>query len=409
MADTLKMLALSPTMEQGTIQNWKISEGDSFRAGEVICEVETDKAVMEYESSDEGVLLKILVPSGGAAGVGDPIGVFGGKGEDISGLLEDVEKEREAPNDDGAGSPAPKPASGDGPEIKGASAREPGPSAGGEGRVKASPLARKIARSRGIDLHALKGSGPGGRIVKKDVESAPGVTSFSPDTGDGRDVPVSSRRKVIAERLAESANTAPHFYLEVAVDAGALAGFRREWNTKNPKRRISLNAFLMKFAAEVLKRHPRVNASWRQDRIREHASQDIGLAVALDDGLVAPVVRRCGEKGVEAIDRELSGLVQKARAGRLAPEDYSGATFTVSNLGSYGIDAFTAVINPPASAILAVGRIEEKPVVREGQVAVGEMMNLVLSCDHRVIDGAVGALFLGDLRKEIEYPMFSLL
>jgi len=457
MAEQVLMLALSPTMEEGTIVSWHKKEGDTIAQSDIICEVETDKATMEYESVNEGTLLKILVSAGGQAKVGDPIAVVGEAGEDIGDLVKAAGQKAQA--DAAARAPAAKapaaeaasatpeagqpaedkkpgaaPSAGEqpaAPAVPRASAAgqppasQPAAAAPPAGAIKASPLARKMAGEQGIDIRTLRGSGPAGRIVKRDIEKAlrqgaafgaasaigvqgPVAPAFAP-TGSGRDeqVPVSSKRKIIARRLSESKYSAPHYYLRIDVDAGAMMAARQRINARLPKEdKVSPNAFLIKFAAETLKRYPTVNASWQGDTILRFGKMDIALAVAQEDGLITPVVRDCGTKGIVQIDRELKLLVDKARGNRLTPEEYNGATFTISSLGTSGILEFTAIINPPGSAILAVGRIQKVPVVEDsGSIGVRSQVILTLSCDHRVIDGAVGAAFLSDLKAMIEYPV----
>ncbi|MBE3064781.1 MAG: 2-oxo acid dehydrogenase subunit E2 [Spirochaetes bacterium] len=388
MAEKVLMIALSPTMETGTVVRWRKKEGDQVKSGDVICEVETDKATMDYEASAEGTLLKIVLAEGGQAKVGDLIAVLGSPGEDISGLL-------------GAPAQAPKP-SVTGPAAAAKTAIVPPPSAPPiGGRLRSSPLARKLAEDRSIDLRSITGSGPGGRIVKRDVEAPSGDEV----------VPVSGMRKIIAKRLSESMFSAPHYYLTVSVAADELLGIRAKLNAGREKK-VSLNAILFALAGRALARHPRVNSAWNGETIVRRGSADIGLAVALPDGLVTPVVRDCGRKGILAIDSELADLVERARAGKLAPAEYAGAGFTISNLGSFGIDEFTAIINPPGSAILAVGAARKRPVVETGpegdRIVARTRMAITLSCDHRVIDGAVGAAFLRDLADMIENPALGL-
>jgi pyruvate dehydrogenase E2 component (dihydrolipoamide acetyltransferase) len=404
MAEKLLMLALSPTMEQGTIVRWLKSEGDAVRNGDLLCEVETDKATMEYESTADGTILKILVPQGSDARVGDPIAVVGRPGEAIDHLL-DAPAAVPAAAAPRADEPPPSPTAG---------AAAPG--AGG--RVKASPLARKLAGDSGLDLRAVSGTGPGGRIVKRDVEQALSGAAMSappaapgPAAGPesmpvaGQSVPVTQKRRVIARRLSESMFSAPHYYLKLSADMTRVLAARDELRTAEGNK-LSLNAFLIRFAAEALRRHPMVNATWGEREIVLHPRADIGLAVAQPDGLITPVVRDCGAKGLRAIDGELQDLVARARAGRLAPEEYTGATFSISNLGSFGIEEFTAIINPPGSAILAVGEIRRVPVAGPGDaVAVRPLMKMTLSCDHRIVDGAVGAAFLKELKDLMENPV----
>ena len=455
MAEQVLMLALSPTMEEGTIVKWNKSEGDAVAQSELLCEVETDKATMEYESNSEGTLLKILVPAGGQAKIGDPIAIVGKEGEDISALVQ-AGAEAAAGAEAGQTAQAPAaPAAPAGPRGKRDEATpSPGEKAGADrpaaapaasaaraaaeaGAVKASPLARRMAAEAGVDLGSVRGTGPGGRVVKRDLdklgrEAAPGAAPAAakapaapaPPLGSAaafqmpspaqplqdRRIPVSGKRKIIAQRLSESMFSAPHYYLRVDVAVDSLLEARERLNERLASSgKVSLNAFLLKFAAEALKRHPAVNSSWEGDTIFQRGSIDIALAVAQEDGLITPLVRDCGSKGILAIDRELSALIEKARANRLAPEEYTGAGFTISSLGSAGILEFTAIINPPGSAILAVGGIRKTPVVDEqDQVRVQSTMILTLSCDHRVIDGAVGAAFLADLKRILEHPIEAL-
>ncbi len=423
------MIALSPTMETGTLARWRKKEGDAVATGDVLCEVETDKATMDYESSAEGTLLKILLPEGGQAKVGDLIAIVGKPGEDIGPLLAAAAPPAApggispaAPGGISSGAkaapPAAKPAA---PSRPAGAAPAPGaaPSAAhatAAGRVKASPLARKLAQSRGIDLRSVRGSGPDGRIVRRDLDALPAAPggilppaptpALQPGPGD-EVVRVSRMRQIIARRLSDSMYTAPHYYLTVAVKMDELLAARAGLNARREKK-ISVNAFLMALTGKALARHPQVNTSWNGDTILRHSTADIGLAVALPDGLITPVVRDCGAKGIAAIDAELADLVNRARAGKLAPQEYAGATFTISNLGSSGIDEFTAIINPPGSAILAVGAVRKEPVVEDDAVVIRQRMRITLSCDHRLIDGAVGAAFLRELADMLENPLLAL-
>jgi pyruvate dehydrogenase E2 component (dihydrolipoamide acetyltransferase) len=407
MPEKVLMIALSPTMETGTLARWRKKEGDPVATGDVLCEVETDKATMDYESGVEGTLLKILLPEGGQAKVGDTIAIVGKTGEDFSGLLADP-----------AANPAAAAAAARPAAVPSAAPQAPAPAhaSPATGRIKSSPLARRLAQEKGIDLRSVAGSGPSGRIVKRDLDAAalaaPSVQRgpalpLQPAAGDTV-VPVSRMRQIIAKRLAESKFSAPHFYLTVAVGMDTLLESRARMNAGREKK-LSVNAFLMAIAGRVLARHPQVNTTWNGDTMLVHASADIGLAVALPDGLMTPVVRDCGRKGIAAIDAELADLVARARTGRLAPGEYTGATFTISSLGTAGIDEFTAIINPPGSAILAVGAVRKEPVVEEGDaIVVRQRMRVTLSCDHRVIDGAVGAAFLRELADALENPLLAL-
>jgi pyruvate dehydrogenase E2 component (dihydrolipoamide acetyltransferase) len=434
-------------MDEGTIVEWRKKVGDDVKSGDVVCEVETDKAIMDYEAATEGKLLKILVDAGGKAAVGQPIAILGAEGEDISaletqaGLAKPAPPAEEKPKRDPEKSPGAERAEntevekGDkAPSVeeiekaraaagrKGAAApADRAAHAIGDVHKKASPLARKIAEERGVDIAAVAGSGPGGRVVKADVEQAQAGPKASPTATAGvvrpgdEVVELSSKRKTIARRMAESKFSAPHFYLALPVDMEGLLQARSDLNAEraagggDSTAKVSLNAFLVKLAAMALARHPQVNASWAGDRIVRHHQADISLAVSVDDGLVAPVVRDCVGKGIVQIDEELRALVARARENKLRAEELAEPTFTISNLGNYGIESFTAIINPPASAILAVGQVRLQPVVDEsGAVVVRRQMRLTLSCDHRVIDGAAGAAFLRDLKEMMESPLHAL-
>jgi pyruvate dehydrogenase E2 component (dihydrolipoamide acetyltransferase) len=425
MPEKILMIALSPTMETGTLARWRKKEGDTVASGDVLCEVETDKATMDYESSSEGTLLKILLPEGGQAKVGDVIAVIGKTGDDISGFVAGLAL---GPGAQAAAGPAA--GTGAAAAAHPAAAATPASATGAAtplaappaftGRITSSPLARRLAAEKGVDLRSLRGSGPDGRIVKRDLDALPAAAPgnraavraspsapLQPAAGD-QVIPVSRMRAIIAQRLTDSMYTAPHFYLTVAAGMDALMASRSRLNEGREKK-LSVNAFLIALAGRTLARHPHINSTWNGDTILRHASADIGLAVALPDGLITPVVRDCGRKGIVAIDAELADLVERSRAGKLAPEEYSGATFTISNLGASGIEEFTAIINPPGSAILAVGAVRKEAVVEAGDaIVVRQRMHLTLSCDHRVIDGAVGAAFLRELADMLEDPMLAL-
>ena len=420
MSEKILMMALSPTMETGTIARWRKKEGDTIASGDVLCEVETDKATMDYESSSEGTLLKILLPEGGQAKVGEVIAVVGKPGEDISGIVAGLGSGSSADHARTAAQPAqaaaPAPAAVSAQSQAPQALRVPA-AAPASGRIKSSPLARKVAAQKGVDLRSLTGSGPEGRIVMRDLSrlpasGAPGLQApqpalVQPGAGDVV-VPISRMRKIIAKRLSESMYTAPHYYLTVAVGMDGLLAARAKMNAGREKK-LSVNAFLMTIAGRTLARHPQVNTTWNGDTFLRHATADIGLAVALPEGLITPVVRDCARKGIIAIDAELADLVERARAGRLAPEEYAGAGFTISNLGMSGIDEFTAIINPPGSAILAVGAVRKEVVVAENDaMVVRQRMRMTLSCDHRVIDGSVGAAFLRELADMLENPLLAL-
>ena len=389
------MLALSPTMEEGVIVKWIKSEGDSVEQGDVLCEIETDKATMEYESPAEGTLLRIIAKEGQAVPVGRDIAIIGQAAEDISELAKETPAPVEKPPVEKA-RPVRKE-----PQISAPTA---------EGRLRSSPLARKLAKERGIDLSTVQGSGPQGRITRSDVEKAGTVAAAPPKVAGLTDetVPVTQKRKVIADTLSKSKFTAPHYYLRVTAAVDNLMQARTRLNDKIGQK-VSVNAFLMKFVAEILKRHHMINATWQEDSIVMHGAADIALAVAQPDGLIAPVVRNCNAKGVLQIDRELKALIEKTRKGALTRADYADSTFTISSLGTFGIEEFTAIINPPDSAILAVGGIMKMPVAGDDdRICIGRCMKLTLSCDHRIIDGTVGAAFLRDLKEMIEYPVHEL-
>jgi len=422
MAEKLLMIALSPTMETGTIGSWQKLEGDSISSGDVICEVETDKATMDYEAMQEGILLKILAHNGASLAIGQPIGIIGESGEDIESLIQEAKKELESAPDAAPGvkrtdAAAQKPA------TKQAATEVPAPSGSVStaGHIKASPLARTLAVKYGIDLSTVRGSGPDGRIVKRDIEGAAKQLSttaaFAAGAGTAEAMytpqdevkPVSRKRRIIAQRLAESKFGAPHYYLKISAGVDTLLEARKQLNTGRKEDKVSFNAYMLKLAAETLKRHPAVRSTWQGDSILTHGSIDIGLAVAQPDGLITPVVKNCGGKGILQIDSELKDLIARAQQGKLSPEEYQGAVFTITNLGSFGIEEFTAIINPPGSAILAVGSIMKQQVFGDDDhPEIQSMMKMTLSCDHRVIDGAVGAHFLRDLKNSLENPITAL-
>ena len=414
MAEQVFMIALSPTMEEGSILKWRKKVGDTVKMDEILCDVETDKASMEYLSSQEGTLLAIARDVGSSAKVGEVIAVIGEAGEDPAPLLASA----------AVPPPPAKVAASDTPvPPAGSASKAPAPaatSAAPEGRIKSSPLARRVAAEKGVDLSQVSGSGPGGRIVKNDVEAftpsakAAGAAGFVPTSVgtsalNNERIPVSRKRATIAKRLGESLFTAPHFFLTVGIEMDGLLSAREKLNEKR-KDKLGLNSFIIKFLAEALKRHQALNSSWEGDFIQNHASVDIGIAVAQPDGLITPVIRDCGAKGVLQIETELRDLIDKARNNQLKPEDYTGATFTISNLGSFGIEEFTAIINPPGVAILALGATVKTPVVAEDDsLVVKKIMKVTLSCDHRVVDGAVGAGFLTEFKGMVEDPYRVLL
>lgn len=410
---TITMPKLSDTMTEGTIARWKKKKGDTVKFGDVLAEVETDKATMEMEAFDDGVLTEIYVSDGGKAAVGAKIALILADGESP-----DAPAEAQAKKDDKGGD---KPAEAAKKEDKpAATAAAPADNS----RVKASPLAKKIAAERGVSLSGVSGTGPGGRVVAKDVpekgaaassSSAPAAAApkIEAKAGEGdTTVPLSGMRRIIAERLLASKQQNPHFYLSIEVDAGPLMRIRKELNSANeaaglPK--LTVNDFVLLAVSRAAAQHPYVNASWGGDSIIQYANVNISVAVAVEDGLVTPVIRNADKLSLKEISAAVKDLAKRARDKKLKPEEFAGGTLTVSNLGSYGIEQFYAIINPPQAAILAVGAIVKKPVVNaKGEIVAGERMNISLSGDHRVVDGAVGAEYLATLRRLVENPALML-
>ena len=418
MAEIVRMPKLSDTMTEGVVAEWHKKVGDEVESGELLAEIETDKATMEFESFQDGVLLHIGVEKGQSAPVDSILCVLGEKGEDITDLLK---------NDQGAGTqeaapvetpkevtPSPAPAATPAPAPSPAPVAAAVASTPSNGRVKASPLAKKIAEDKGINLEQVSGSGDGGRVVKRDVENfvpaaQSAATSFAAVSGQESytEVAVSQMRKTIARRLAESKFTAPHFYLTVSIDMDNAMAARKMANS-NEDVRISFNDMVIKAAAIALKKHPAVNSSWLGDKIRYNEHVHIGVAVAVEDGLLVPVVRFADAKPMSVINAEVKDFAQKAKSKKLQPQDWEGNTFTISNLGMFGIEEFTAIVNPPDACILAVGGIQQVPVVKNGEVVPGNVMKVTLSCDHRVVDGASGAAFLQTFKGMLENPIMML-
>ena len=404
MATKVMMPKLSDTMEEGVILKWLRKEGEKIKQGEILVEIESDKADMELEAYDSGILRRIIVPAGGKAAIGTLIAVIGEAGEDISQLL------AESPAPPAAKKQAEAPQQAAKPPLTSVAATTPAPvvSRPPDARLKASPLAKRIAQEKGINLNQVHGTGPSGRIIKRDLESSLAGRYIprpsGPITpGTSEDVPLSSIRKTIAKRMTESKTTAPHFYVTVEVDMEPAMAFRDQiLNATNLK--ISYTDILIKAAAAALMNHPGVNATYQGDTMRQHHFVHIGVAVALDEGLVTPVIRNCEQKRIDQISVELRELVERARNRKLKPDEYQGSTFTISNLGMFDVDDFVAIVNPPEGAILAVGSIVERAVVRKGKIRIGHTMKMTLSSDHRIIDGAVAARFLQDLRKFLESP-----
>jgi len=418
MITKVHMEALSPTMEEGQLVRWLKSEGDAVTNGDVLAEIETDKATMELVARGDGTLRKVFLGAGGTAPVGEVIAVIAAADDDISGIqgasgggaataVADEPRQEAKPAEAAAPASAATPAP---------TAPAPAAPTSDGGRVKASPLARRLADDLGVDLGRVEGSGPGGRIVKRDVEAAKesgvaapaaaGYAAWTPDEAEYEDVPVSQMRKTIAKRLVESIGPVPHFFLTVDIDMGRVMEARGRINAMLEKsgEKISINDILLKAVAGALRRHPECNAQWHGTHVRRFNAVHLGVAVAVEDGLITPVVKNAHLKGIAQIGAEVRELAGRAREKRLMPDEYMGATFSVSNLGMFGIHEFTAIINPPEAGILAVGGVEDTPVVVDGEIVVRPRMRITMSCDHRVIDGAQGSRFLATLRAMLEEP-----
>ena len=436
------MPALSPTMTEGNVASWLKSEGDQVAAGDILCEIETDKATMEVEATDEGTLGRIVVPAGteGVA-VNAVIGLILEEGEDASALdgveiaTPAVAAPAAAPAEPAVESapaasaaPAPQATAPVAPSPGGNGATPPAPARAPGARIFASPLARRMAKQAGLALEAIAGTGPNGRIVKADIEAAiaaaaavPAAAVPAPAAAPApvapaapaayQDAPASTMRKVIAQRLQEAKREVPHFYLTVDCAVDALLETRAQLNERSDAYNLSVNDFVIRAAALALRKVPAANASWVDGALRQYGSADVSVAVAIEDGLVTPIVRNADGKGLAEISAEVRELAGRARAKPmgLAPEEYQGGTFSVSNLGMYGIKEFAAIINPPQSMILAVGTAEQRPVVKDGALAIATMMSCTLSVDHRVVDGALGATFLQAFKGLIEDPLTMLL
>ena len=430
MAEVIRMPRMSDTMEEGNIIGWLKEVGDTVEAGDTLAEVETDKATMELDSYSDGVLLHIAVKEGPVA-INAVIAVIGEEGEDWKAAVEAAGSSNGAAPEEAT--PAEEPVTASTPEPVAETA------ANTDSKIKASPLAKSMAKESGIDLSMVTGTGDNGRIVKRDIEAymntqtapatpaapvappapavapaapaakeapAPNIPAFSFNGGSDNfeDLPVSNMRKVIARRLGESKFSAPHFYLTVELDMEKVIAMRKRVNEVAPTR-ISFNDFVIKAVAVALRQHPQVNSSWLGDKIRVNKNINIGVAVAVEEGLLVPVVRFADMKTLSQINVEVKELAGKARNRKLHPDDMTGNTFTISNLGMFGIEEFTAIINPPDSCIMAVGTIIEKPIVKNGELTIGKRMKVTLSCDHRVVDGATGAQFLQTFKEILEDPI----
>jgi pyruvate dehydrogenase E2 component (dihydrolipoyllysine-residue acetyltransferase) len=442
MANKILMPKLSPTMEEGQISRWLKQEGDEIEANETIAEVDTDKATMEMTSLEAGTLLKIIVPAGDNAKLGQTIGIIGKKGEDFSALLDEA-------STNGAGAKAEtetkEPASekeevvskqGEQELKKEVSEEKPaskpqatsdGQRTTDNGRMLVSPIAARMAAENGVDLKSIKGSGPQGRIIKRDIEAAlsgqssavSGQAQAAPTFAQAAEIQgasayreenTSKMRQVIAQRLAQSIGPIPTFYLTVEIEMDNTLALRKQINASlKEEEKVSVNDIIVKVAAQALVKHPFVNSSYQDKTIRFYEDADIGVAVAIDEGLITPVVRAANRKGIAEISREIKEMAGRAREKKLQPEEYTGATFSISNLGMFGIKEFTAIINPPEAAIIAVGAAAPSAVVRDGEITTRSIMNVTMSCDHRVIDGATGAKFLQTFKQMLENPVLMLM
>lgn len=418
MAEIIYMPKLSDTMTDGVVAEWSKKVGDAVASGEVLAEIETDKATMEFESFYDGVLLHIGVEKGKAVPVNTLLAIIGKKGEDISALLASGASAAPAKEEKKEVAPTPTPVAEAPKAVAETKIVEAAPvsvpSSNANGRLVASPLAKKLAEEKGIDIHAVAGTGDGGRIVKRDIDhytpytpatqtfsAAPaGVESFT-------EVPNSQMRKAIAKTLSASKFSAPHFYLKMEVDMDNAIAARKAINSVEGVK-VSFNDMIIKAVAAALRKHPKVNADWMGESIRYNNHIHIGVAVAVEEGLVVPVVRFADTKGIAQLGSEIKDLAGRARDKKIKPEEMQGGTFAVSNLGMYGIEDFTSIINPPNGCILSVGQIKETPVVKNGQIVPGNVLKLSLSCDHRVVDGAVGSAFLQTLKQLIENPVMMI-
>ena len=421
MAEVINMPRLSDTMEEGTLAKWFKKVGDSVKEGEILAEIETDKATMEFESFHDGVLLHIGIDEGSTAPVDSIIAVIGSKGEDISSIINGSNTANEEPKPEVKEEPKPEVKEEPKPEVK----EEPKLEVKEEvksaivsnesaDRFLISPLARKLANEKGIDIKSIKGSGDNGRIIKRDIDSykssdysefiqsRPSVTESSNESQN------STMRKAIAKRLSDSKFSAPHYYLNIECEMDNMISFRNQFiNTQNIK--ISFNDIIAKAVSLSLARHPKVNSRWYDDKIVFYDHVHLGVAVAVDDGLIVPVVKYANSKDLPEINTEIKDFAVRAKNKKLTPAEIEGSTFTISNLGMFGIESFTSIINQPNSAILSIGAIIEKPIVRNGDIVIGNTMKLTLACDHRTVDGATGSLFLKTLKEYIENPVSILI
>ena len=413
MAEVINMPRLSDTMEEGTLAKWFKKVGDSVKEGEILAEIETDKATMEFESFHDGVLLHIGIDEGSTAPVDSIIAVIGSKGEDISSIIKGSNTANEEPKPEVKEEPKPEVKEEPKPEVK-EEVKSAIVSNESADRFLISPLARKLANEKGIDIKSIKGSGDNGRIIKRDIDSykssdysqfiqpRPSVTESSNESQN------STMRKAIAKRLSDSKFSAPHYYLNIECEMDNMISFRNQFiNTQNIK--ISFNDIIAKAVSLSLARHPKVNSRWYDDKIVFYDHVHLGVAVAVDDGLIVPVVKYANSKDLPEINTEIKDFAVRAKNKKLTPAEIEGSTFTISNLGMFGIESFTSIINQPNSAILSIGAIIERPIVRNGDIVIGNTMKLTLACDHRTVDGATGSLFLKTLKEYIENPVSILI
>ncbi len=413
MAEVINMPRLSDTMEEGTLAKWFKKVGDSVKEGEILAEIETDKATMEFESFHDGVLLHIGIDEGSTAPVDSIIAVIGAKGEDISSIIKGTNTTKEEPKPEVKEEPKPEVKEEPKPEVK-EEVKSALVSNESADRILISPLAKKLANEKGIDIKSVKGSGDNGRIIKRDIDSykssdysqfiqpRPSITESSKESQN------STMRKAIAKRLSDSKFSAPHYYLNVECEMDNMISFRNQFiNTQNIK--ISFNDIIAKAVSLSLARHPKVNSRWYDEKIVFYDHVHLGVAVAVDDGLIVPVVKYANSKNLPEINEEIKDFAVRAKNKKLTPAEIEGSTFTISNLGMFGIESFTSIINQPNSAILSIGAIIEKPIVKNSDIVIGNTMKLTLACDHRTVDGATGSLFLKTLKEYIENPVSILI
>ena len=415
MAEIINMPRLSDTMEEGVVATWLKKVGDKIEEGDILAEIETDKATMEFESFYEGTLLYVGLDEGDSALVDSVLAIVGPEGTDVSELAKNYVKPGSSVKNEKPNIKTQEPVKSTKTESKTEVKVSSAATTPNTGRIFASPLAKRMAEERGVSLSLVNGSGENGRIVKKDIENYVPVSSVSksgPFVPSGQelseDVPNSQMRKVIAKRLSESKFSAPHYYLNVEFDMENAIAFRKQYNSI-PDTKISFNDIVVKASALALKQHPQVNSRWYDDRIQLNHHVHVGVAVAVEDGLVVPVVEYSNEKSLTQIGAEVKDFASRAKTKKLTPQEMEGSTFTISNLGMFGIESFTSIINAPNSAILSVGAIVEKPVVKDSKLVVGHTMKLTMACDHRTVDGATGAQFLQTLKGYIENPVTMLI